>query len=1162
MAEKIDRRWIRIKTQIQHSRDLPLTLSALKTLDNPALIRSWMPNLISIERAKAIIAPAPKPQAFSEIKSEIELVDTDWWREAIWVGSILVTQRTLLRAWYLASEKIEIHTLKREFKEALTELDYLERQVGVSLWSLNCRLALLAQSDGVEAQKNFAKQIWNTEGIHPIVQMLAYYSSIRNEPRVSCWRFDGHTKDACESVESDEDLAIEQFIFFFINFYGPMEFKNPSSILWRHGTLPAIDLYLALIKCAAIAIASEKETNNIPQEWIFIAKALYKAIPDNRLNNLILCWTGNIKIDDGQNDDELLECFDHYTQGNYHVSAELAFKAINKRPNEFSFVELAAKSCARMQMSITADKVQPAEIREILNEMLHVLLKTFEAEKSANSLRKRCYIDSDSAFYAQLFGFCQREFMSDGFAVTRYAPSYSYLTSNHFNPRLALAIEKKEYRTAYLTELLSRNPNSPTLRLYLAMFDGSALTDELYLCRSRLQLFEARRLIMTGNAESAITVLRSIDADGDPLAEQDKMLALVRAAISAGNWSLSIRTMVSAYVKNPNILTRLPLQEVFQHVQRLDVSSECYSDIAFPIASHICTQYFGSEFEFIRDSAYEEFLHFCGVTRPSQLADSIASYDSDELVYFLKNVSIESALDNLITFTSTEDIQHERIAILRLIMSIRPEESHYCSEQIKEITKVLVVRRALRQVEQSGIHVEVNGIKRVIEKSLRESYTRYQDLCASDNIGVNTDFLIRLGLALRVDGSDFQLLLPGDERRSLLTEMFCEVRDHFVSNNEFGLDGYLSTGMRHGTLAGQLRAPFERENLITQRDDNTNIYRDPQVWLEHYSGFPTEKKESLAESIRRFSMDIDALIERTRVQWIQIRTERSTGEGMFDFRVPSYVITALQQVIESTTSYENFIDLLFDSLWQITDECLQLVREEITVTLKNDISKRVSSLENEIRSLMADQANAEILAAITRSGTESQYAVDKIANWFRRAPIPEMEPYSMDLPISIAKEFMLNLFPNCKLDIKVYIHSELQLHGASLKSVVQILFILLDNIKNHSGLLSVEIPVDVIVKNDENLLTLEVINDLASVPNIETRREHLRSVLLDVGQGNRFSSVPIEGGSGLQKIERISRVDLQCDPKLIFDFVEGNRFFAQVSLPYKNLIYENTDSRR
>jgi hypothetical protein len=60
--------------------------------------------------------------------------------------------------------------------------------------------------------------------------------------------------------------------------------------------------------------------------------------------------------------------------------------------------------------------------------------------------------------------------------------------------------------------------------------------------------------------------------------------------------------------------------------------------------------------------------------------------------------------------------------------------------------------------------------------------------------------------------------------------MFLFVRDNFVSNNEFGLDAYLSTRIRHGTLPNHIRSVFEIYNLVTAQTDGN--YANNDFWQE------------------------------------------------------------------------------------------------------------------------------------------------------------------------------------------------------------------------------------------------------------------------------------------------------------------------------------------
>lgn len=1127
------------------SRSVSIDLALLKKHSSPKRVLEWLPRLLELSKVKQALVSEPGPDSYSKFVSEINVLSSGIEMEIAWTGSILIAHHEKIVRWLSHSSRIEELTFSGHYQDALEKLDEIENEIGLSYWGIDTRMQLLTLAEGVEGQKAFAKALWSDTATPEVVQCYTYYASLRCEPRVSCWRYDSQVIQACAGIEPSARSSAESYFSFLVNFFGPKQFNDLGDILWRTSQFPIIDQYLTFVRCVTLITALAQNTGSLPAILRSVIEQLLSRVGDSRLINVLIGLGAPTKA--VKYPCNLIECLDHYTSGDYNESAALAARALELMPNHFEFVELLAKSIGRAGVPISIELV-PTDLRGIVDDMVAVLTKSADAERALNALRKRCYVWPHCQFSAQLYGFCHREFTSDGFVFSRHFTAFGELASKCANPRIVFTIQNPDCRQRFVRDLLDLYPNSPTIRLYasLTASSGSVTFDGVESARARL--FLARHQLREGRWTEVFENLDLIGETKDPLLAQDVVLTRNRASIESADWPISVRHMAEAFLRNPVILNRLPVREVLTRIRDAKAERLCGRDIAFCILTHAYCEQYGTEFESVRDNAYEDFLDHMNIARPSELNDTKEIFDQRQLTYFLRHVCVESVLDNSVEFRGTEDLQQERIAIYRILIEIDQKDIEHYSEQIKEITKTLVVRRLVRQVEQSGIHVEVQGIKRGIENSLRESYNRYLELSGGSDDGIAADLLVRLGRALGAESQRFHIVIPGDQRFALLRDMFAEVRDEFVSSNEFGLDGYLSTGMRHGTLSGQVRAPFEELNLITQRDDATGVYREPHWWLKEYSKQSSERKQRISKAIQEFSRDIDALIEKTRAQWIQIRTEKREGEGLFDFRISTLAILELQRSLTSETTFESFVEMVFARLWDITDQCLERIREKISDVLKNEIMTSVTNLEHEVQDILIGVSNAEILAKITRARTEAQYAVDKIANWFTRAPTPETEPYPLDLPISIASEMIRNLFPSTRLRIESNVNTDLKFAGRSLKGVVQIVFILLENVRKHSGIVEGESPVWITVTHGLDVLTICVENELNPLPLVADRQKNLDAVLKRVKGEQRFESVAREKGSGLQKIERILRVDLDCDPTQSFQFLKDGRFQAKLTL--------------
>lgn len=1151
MLSEATKRWISIKTEALQTPNVAAFLNALKHSESPSTIMEWLPKLHSLKKVRDVNSPAPTPRSFYDLTTSPALAPGSLEKEFVWVGATLMASSNVVTTWLEGCEKIEVLAFKEDYTSALEVLNTIELEVGCSLWSLETRISLIANAEGVDRQKAFAKALWEDEKINPIVQLYAYYTSTRAESKMSCWKYDSLISQLCSTIDNDEKAAAESWIGFLLNFYGPAKFERFENLLWRNSRLPIVDLYLTFVRCAILAVSDSVCDQGAIRALKKVVTILCEHINDKRLLKVLFVLDCNARPSTPLACNDLLSCMDNYSGGKYTECAGAAISWLNRVPAQFEYAELLAKSVARGGHA-DVQLVSHRPVREIVESMITILLKQDDAEAAENQLRKRCYAWPSSSFSAQLFSFLHREHLSDGYVFSKKHVAFGDFANSTCTPRFSFSIPSQDGRLFYLDRLRVSNQLSPTIDLYHSMVKCTSL-NTLGVHYGRAQLYTAKQYLLDGSPQKARSVLTSIDDRSDPILDQDITLCLNRAALTQNDWATSIRLMTRSFVSNPVMIYRLPLKELLDKIKASNADRECAKDIGLCILADAYCQQFSAIYETTRDNAFEDFLDHAGIRRPSEISEIKDQFANDELLYFLKHICTESVLDNSTEFVSTEDLQGEKIAILRLLIELDSKDQEQYSEQIKEITKELVVRRLASQVPQSGIHVEVAGIKRVVEKSLRESYTRYVDLCANSDDALADDLLVRLGEVLGAEHTRFAIVIPRNERLSLLQEIVVEVRDHFVSSNEFGLDGYLSTGMRHGTLSGQIRAPFEMLSLITQRDDATGIYRHPRYWLDWYPNLTITQQNKLSEAVQNFSAGIDALIEKARVQWIQIRTEKRDGEGLFDFRISRRMLLDFQNQLRVLKSYEEFVDAIFAKLWELTDRCLDVVRSRISTDLKNEITELVGVMENSVRSVLGANQNPELLVKITTARTEAQYAVDKIANWFTRLPPPDLEPYTLDLAISIAFEMMKNLFPNTKLQANLEGGMEMRFRGETLKGIVQVLFILLENVRKHCGLESNPIPVAIRVQTEYDFIKIAVSNRVADAPNIEDRRNMLNKAWLRERSDQRFASVAMEKGSGLQKIERILKVDLKCEPALDFSFSDDHLFRAEIRLKSASL---------
>src|SRR5262249_40848239 len=128
-----------------------------------------------------------------------------------------------------------------------------------------------------------------------------------------------------------------------------------------------------------------------------------------------------------------------------------------------------------------------------------------------------------------------------------------------------------------------------------------------------------------------------------------------------------------------------------------------------------------------------------------------------------------------------------------------------------------------QQVERTKIYVDTDGIKRQAEKTLRDGYIR---LMATLSDGAPSSERVELmrkvqRILSEVNADGIKVLfpdLPANESDVQFERLVHEVMRLLISSQEYGLEAYLSTRVRHGTMGNQLRSAFELQSLVTQRD--------------------------------------------------------------------------------------------------------------------------------------------------------------------------------------------------------------------------------------------------------------------------------------------------------------------------------------------------------
>jgi hypothetical protein len=224
-------------------------------------------------------------------------------------------------------------------------------------------------------------------------------------------------------------------------------------------------------------------------------------------------------------------------------------------------------------------------------------------------------------------------------------------------------------------------------------------------------------------------------------------------------------------------------------------------------------------------------------------------------------------------FEHSRAVEVERVAICNLLKELDPSNTGVYDAEIREITRRQSISAGLRQVEESKIWIDEEPLRRWAEKTLQESFIRYQafriaGLGAEPSAAADAFKTVDDGAVTRnAEVPD----LPADQPDQLLTRMVSQFVYRCFTDRQHGLGAYLSVRIRHGVLSGHLRAPLEAQRIVTlQREAGSGDYMPNAFWLDQFSQIDFFMASAVDQRLRSFSRDFDGLIKTYTDDFIHI----------------------------------------------------------------------------------------------------------------------------------------------------------------------------------------------------------------------------------------------------------------------------------------------------
>ncbi|MCT8987647.1 hypothetical protein [Shewanella phaeophyticola] len=1056
-----------------------------------------------------------------------------------WCLSIIEYHSDKLKEYQNLKLNLEVMILKGECNKSLNILDEIDDLCGVSIWSHSVRSAVqsfLLHDKSLKPIKTF-ELIKNNY----FLQYVTYYAgSYFNDPEIYFTSRNTHFNDIIRSADSSvTDFFLYRFFrlenTFVVDFEKIYEIEKNSSL---------IDIFeLVVFSVEYVKVRRLDFESTLKYNKNHFLSTLLKTGYTN-YNDLDLTTENNLNL---QNLNEEFITIDLYTEGKYE-DVIIRCQKYHLIIMDFSFAELCAKSLSRVEV-----KMDENFTSKILEAMKEVLIRSDKYDNALSYLA--CLANSFSKFewFKQLGYFVERESRNKSIEEISRSEVGLYLFSRFNSPKKSCIFDE---RKKYLKILSTIYNNSSSLALISGVNFSELKLKNLKINPERLNKYNALNLINEGEYLGAESLLAKLINSQDRIIKIESLKIFTSLLIIQRKFDEVLNLIIENSIYGDSVFSIFDTDLLINSIENSKFKTNA---IELPILYSLHSQFVNSKFDPVLKFSFENFLYQNNLRLPTELFGKEDIFGEEKLSFFLKWICTTEIMKLYLEFETSRDIEECRLEICNYLLSKRINIDDLQFE-IKNISKNLIVRKAVQQVENSRIYVDQAIYKGRNSTPYRSLFERYLELLAKKRELMEDDVTFEnLLTVLNIKNlgeksfwKSMSIVFIPDVNLSPKNATFLSLaklmRQEFTYG-EKGINNYLSTRIRHGVLPTAIRKSSMKESIYFPITMNLNSFKE-SLNREIIVQIKDEELERFLNIARKFTISLENQISLFNDKKLQIYTLESPlnkddeSHGMFNYSISPLETYALQSELPPSPSYEDLVRIITAWLWNRTDFILDEVKEYIETTFHSELNSIFDNFISEIQSLNMSQFGKRHFAnAVSRAKAAISTDLKTVKSWFEHVDSEGDGEFELSTAIEIAKRSLsINLNSS-----EEYIHKMPQ---REVSYWVDVFFILFENALSKSKLDRDEVIINLKISNPQkNLLMIECMNNIRTIDSVENSNEHLEFYRQAYGNEELTSdAIQSEGGTGFFKVWKIIARDLGIKHNIEFGFKDNQVFYVRITL--------------
>lgn len=1046
--------------------------------------------------------------------------------------------------FFLNREPLFLNFIKNNDVAGATAcLDEIDYKCGLSTWSISLRGSLLSMFGMTESKRLFIIGLNESAGDNGFFKAVVRNISDRFDYGDAVFAESKFFEQKIKRSFNGEMLHFLMFKLTQNNFDFDYDF---SHILNIEKNSSPIDIFKCLVDFLCYVQLSS--THVYKSEAIKVARTLNSHFKSKSLqghaNFYGICTSWIF---------EPLEykVLDMYTEGAYEDVCKL-MQEYPDLTNKFSLFEIWAKSICRVH-----DFKLDGYIGNLLNAVSSIMLKDERFDKSKTYLLSQTHAFSMLPWFRELHYLLAREtsFISQekNQAIENICMSLSEVNS----PLKSLYLSAP-LRDTYIEDMSQSMPDSIVVKLYklISSQDKGAVikADFKKIEPLRATKYLAKWYFDRGLFVEACIELEELRLTKDKIFAHDASRMLVSSYIELGKLAEAIDIYVQTVMESPSLMCIFDSEKICAVAELLVVDS---SSISVPIALSLHSRFINDNYDATLKYSFERFLANNKVQSPIELF-SRDDLPLSQINYFYEYVCTPEVMKLYLYFEGTRQIEECRIDVCKHLvdMLVSVESMVY---EIKELTRRRVIMTATKYVENSRIYSDTSGFLHS-SNDVRQLFDRFNNIRSNDYSNAEDEKVLIKFLTTFTDqpiiAENAHIIHLQDivlnEKNATFLKIIKLMRDEFTFGDK-GLNGYLSTRIRHGHFPNTLRKCVSDEGLVTSRISSSSSYKRNTLWTTHFSFLTSSELVEVDKAFSEFSSKFDGLINEVNDEWLQIYTFDQDISGLADDRLKehtlfNYSVTAIesyyiQGLFPLNADYNDLVRVVTNWLWSRTEANLATIRERISGQVRDRAYRLLERLESDIFSIVGDQNNiVEFSDSVGRAKTKLHVGIETVIGWFSRSQGVTVTSYDLEIAVTIA-----SLSAGAKLT-----HHDgvgMQFKGRTLSYLVDVFYLLLDNCVTKSLLSKKELEISTVFERAQGKVILSVNSNCLSVGNVAIANENLDFYRDSYGKEDfAVKASQGEGGTGFFKVWKALEKDLDVRHQIKFGYISESKFQVSISI--------------